>query len=1603
MGTKLLRIRLLTLQLTFVIILCCIKLALSGNDYDHVIIIDPAVGEDIEPCTNGTGLTPCETLGWAFKSDFRQNSTQYILKDGQHTLSSSTETFEKLSSLAFVGNSSNVVIHCTEENSGLAFQEVLDLRFVSLTFFNCSALRHSTSRKYQSSNDSTCNKMYQTRVALYFHICSDVEMINVNVSHSPNAIGVLMYNVNGANFIQNSTFEYNQLSEMETEIPGGGGFYIEFTYCVPSGESCSCSYPNYSKMPAMITEHNHNSSYTFENCTFSKNIASSIDETESNSNYIIPNKQSHVAFGRGGGLSIFVKGVAYGNSFSVSKCTFRDNHAIWGGGLLISFMDAALNNTLLVTDTEFQNNSCRPNHRRKHHGTGGGGMRIGHSIFNARNSPRMKGNRVFIRHCNYTRNMALTGGGLSISPTLQFYRHSFQLIIVKISNSRFIGNMAKIGSALEVTLFPIVVSGGPPAIHVVDCKFIMNKVHYAANQTMTETGIGAVYGNGVMLNFFRTVHFEQNNGTALAVVDKRVSFRNCAAVFTDNTGRAGGAINLLGISYILVNDNTSMSFIRNRAEVHGGAISNSYIGRDYIITNPNCFVRHLDSFRNPDEWRTKFYFEDNHGSLHGNDSIHTTSTSPCAWPGWKGSKNIIMCRHNWVYCRNDEMKSCSSEIWTSTGSMQFTTASNNNLNEFDPPGYVYRDNLDTVSETFTHRQSRAPLPRMRNNRVQLPLKAIPGKAFKLPLELKDDFYHNTNSTTVFAVRTLHTDVSQIDPHFVYTTGGYLRLNGISNNTVEVHLDTLGERAWHVKLQVDLLACPPGFVLSDNPPRYDSKCICNPNNYQKRLRCDQAEFSASLRNGYWMGTTPESDGSLVVSLCLPGFCIKNNSADYLVLPSTVQEIDKQMCSNRTGILCGYCITGYGPAINRRNYECIPCNSTNNAVHTVYYVLAVYAPLLVMFTGIILFNIRFTTGPANAFIFYSQIISSTFDLTGDNHIPLNLLHQRMPILLGVYRIPYGIFNLDFLENFIRPLCLGTGLNALDALQMDYIVATFPLIMILLVLLALKIKSSCSSFRYNILLRRHGRQQLHDYISEVESPTIQVPRSRVPRCMQVVCKWIQNWQAGESLLHAFSAFLLLSYTKFALTSSYIVNLHPILGANGSQIGPRRAYYAGHFTEHDVMYIWRYYVPSCFIIVIIGVIPIMLLWYPIIWLEKCIHRVEWIWHFYPVTKIHVFMDTFQGCYRDDRRFFAAMYFVFRLTINVGYILTDTWLQQFIVQQIACTVFIVVFVLCWPYRDEKWIFNYVDFLMLANLAIVNALSLYLFAFSQNNHGLALPRSAFWVQYFLVLLPLIYMIVFVVWYLLTPSQKKKIIRFFSKYANIEVIQKRNLRRHRIVHQSSTPYYSNNYTAANSTSNSQTGDQQSGSIDAQNHHTVQPTIVTASDLDFIEEDDNFSCSDEEEAMLARACDRNRYKPPKPVTTDDSKQPQQKYIKRDFKMHEASVRSEENDVDSSPGGVDQQNQILRNGADLRQNCEEEGQQQQRELATMDSGFASGRTGTGGGKDSTTTIQTHCHCLRLVLSEGTGTGAAAGSRDLYGNDRDERQEICCSAPHSQDYGTM
>ena len=128
-----------------------------------------------------------------------------------------------------------------------------------------------------------------------------------------------------------------------------------------------------------------------------------------------------------------------------------------------------------------------------------------------------------------------------------------------------------------------------------------------------------------------------------------------------------------------------------------------------------------------------------------------------------------------------------------------------------------------------------------------------------------------------------------------------------------------------------------------------------------------------------------------------------------------------------------------------YDCVYCINTNIAANAIYYILSVYLPLFILFLVILLLNIKVTTGPANAFTLYCQVLSSTFDLNADRQVPVHLISSQTYPFLQTYRFIYGIFNLDFLESLLPPLCLRTHLNALNVLQLDYLVVFFPLLMI------------------------------------------------------------------------------------------------------------------------------------------------------------------------------------------------------------------------------------------------------------------------------------------------------------------------------------------------------------------------------------------------------------------------------------------------------------------------------------------------------------------------------------------------------------------------------
>ena len=1297
----------------------------TSAGYDYVITIDPLQGNDTESCI--TGKKHCKSLQWAFKKEHRKNSTQYILVEGTHHLDTPIEIFEKLEKLAFMGQISNdsdheTVIQCTEENTGLAFIGASSVTFTNLVINNCSSLRNSSSRDYNMSLIQTY-KSLEFQVGLYFYLCKDITMQQVTVSNSPNATGVVMYDTSGTNRITECVFENNSIHYPveKTSSPkgGGGGFYVEFTYCIPGSKDCTDH-----DLSPNISE----SQYEFTECSFLNNVAN--DSDTNLTNYIVPSKADHVAFGRGGGLSIFTNGASSSNSFKILNCTFQGNQAAWGGGMFVEFHDTTQNNSVSILDSTFQGNKC---YYWSDSGTAGGGMRIGFYVYEKTSG---LGNSVNIQGCHFYDNSALNGGGLSISAALHNVNQE-NLARMTINHTNFGHNIARLGSALHIDGFPLILVGEMLTIHVIRCDFLKNSVDYIDPIGLQDTvpyqlGEGTVYIHSVPVNFRGFISFSGNNGSGLAIVRAEVDFSDAFGYFLGNKGNKGGGIALLGAAYIVINNRTKMIFTFNTAMIVGGAIFNKYISRRTLGSYADCFIRYADPLVHAKDWNASFTFHFNRDLGGSNDNaIHSTSILPCSWAG--ESRTGIFCWKGWIFkeINGTILKDCSKMISSDIGRITFNQSSRNH--------YI----------------------------------AFPGQPFNLHLDVKDDLGKDRTEQTVFLASTdTNTSGSALGMNgdsFTYIWGTNTTVWGESGgDSVTLQLDTIRDRVWHLKVFVHLQPCPPGFTLTNSSqsesssnsalinilindtspsPQQSLSCACS-GSYGEALICDPQYYSARLANGYWMGHV-ESMGndSYYSGTCPPGFCYENPHFSHFFLPNNSVDLQKLICGHkhRQDTLCSKCVEGHGPAVNSPMYECINC--TNTIGDTFKYISTVYVPLVVMFVVIILFNVRLTTGAANAFILYAQIISSTFSVDADGQIPLILItgHHHASKLLKAYRIPYGIFNLEFIENLIPPLCIGMKLSTLAVIALDYIVALTPLLLIIVGVIIFRLASCISD---------------HCCKNVTQSTNLQAPS----RISTFLAKRKRN--LSEAMLPAFSAFLLLSYTKLALTPSYILRQVALIDSQGRKILPKRAYFAGHMSVNDRNYVLYYVLPASIVFVtFVAIPPLLLLDYPLRMFEWCLNRVNSLWRFYPVGKVHFFLDTFQGCFKNKCRFFAGLYFVFRLVINLNYSFTQTRLEQFVIKEISCILMIMLLAICQPYNAQNNRFNCIDVLIFTNLAIVNGLSFYLYEYAQNNPQTdTLPLSAFIIQYILIFLPMIYIISYIIWEKTKPCHYRLLPRARPSYS-----------------------------------------------------------------------------------------------------------------------------------------------------------------------------------------------------------------------------------------------
>ena len=121
---------------------------------------------------------------------------------------------------------------------------------------------------------------------------------------------------------------------------------------------------------------------------------------------------------------------------------------------------------------------------------------------------------------------------------------------------------------------------------------------------------------------------------------------------------------------------------------------------------------------------------------------------------------------------------------------------------------------------------------------------------------------------------------------------------------------------------------------------------------------------------------------------------------------------------------------------------------------------YVPLTIFFLVVVIFRLNALSASMNAIIFFSQILScpgimsmlSTFFNYSDKK-PVD----RDINIVGVADIIvtiFGMWNLDFFRLVYKPFCLHPNMSIIQIMCLDYAVAVYPLLLIMLTYMLFKL---------------------------------------------------------------------------------------------------------------------------------------------------------------------------------------------------------------------------------------------------------------------------------------------------------------------------------------------------------------------------------------------------------------------------------------------------------------------------------------------------------------------------------------------------------------------
>ena len=459
-----------------------------------------------------------------------------------------------------------------------------------------------------------------------------------------------------------------------------------------------------------------------------------------------------------------------------------------------------------------------------------------------------------------------------------------------------------------------------------------------------------------------------------------------------------------------------------------------------------------------------------------------------------------------------------------------------------------------------------------------------------------------------------------------------------------------------------LSCPGLWSVLENN-NGSTRCVCG-SNLGHVVHCDEGTLEVGLHPCFCMSFYTKDPNITVVGACMY-MCGRSYQLD------ADHMCDKgDFASNREGQLCGRCREGFAPPVYSYDWRCVRCSRDNFLQNMVRYCVVGFLPLTVFFVIVITLHISATSPSMNAFLLVCQVLSSPIQV----RIVFSSIHDNLSTWQSALILTslYGFWNLDFFRTLYPRFCLHPDMSTLQVLALDYIIAVYPLLLTVVT--------------YSLV-------ELHNH-----------------NCKVVVCLWKpfricfarlqRQWDIQTSLIEAFASFLLLSYVKFLSVSFdllfpvHIYNIH-------HESLETYLYYDG-----TVEYFGKQHLPYAILAIVVLsifiILPLLLLClYPCHCFQRILNACK-----LRCQAFHIFMDAFQGCYKNgtdgmrDCRYFSALYLLVRISFFIAFAVTlsSSVYVGCLFVGVIFTLFAILFTVVQPYKTL--ICNAVDTVLIATVAL---------------------------------------------------------------------------------------------------------------------------------------------------------------------------------------------------------------------------------------------------------------------------------------------------------------